>query len=104
MKATMKISEVQIVPVKPSDGLVAFGSIVIDESIYLGSIGIHVRPDGSYRITYPSKRIGNRELSVYHPINKNAGLLIEKIITEKCEEILEGSNDDRYNKANSQNE
>ena len=37
----MQISEVQISIVKPSNGLIAFASIVIDESIYLGSIAIH---------------------------------------------------------------
>lgn len=100
----MKISEVQIAPIKPFNGLVAFASIVFDESIYLGSIGIHVRPNGKYRITYPSKKIGNRELSVYHPINRSSGQLIEKLVIEKCEEVLEGSDDGRYNKDYSQDE
>ena len=100
----MKISEVQVVPIKPSDGLVAFASVVLDESVYLGSIGVHVRPNGTYRITYPAKKIGSRELSVYHPINRDAGQLIEKLVIEKCEEILEGSDDGRYDKDYSQNE
>lgn len=46
----MLISEVNIVPVKPNNGLVAFASVVLDESLYLGSIGVHSRLDGSYRI------------------------------------------------------
>lgn len=100
----MRISEINITPIKPANGLVAFASVVVDESIYLGSMGIHVRPDGTYRITYPSKKIGSRELSIYHPINRDAGQLIEKLVIEKCEEILEGSDDGRYDKDYSQNE
>jgi stage V sporulation protein G len=48
----MTISEVNITPVKPIDGLVAFASCVIDSQLYVGSIGVHKLLDGSgYRIT-----------------------------------------------------
>ena len=95
----MKISEVNIVPIKPSNGLVAFASVVVDESLYLGSLGVHSRPDGTLRITYPTKRLGSKELSLYHPINRDAGQMIERAVIAKCQELFEGSDeDDRHHK------
>ncbi|MGP8321200.1 MAG: hypothetical protein ACT6FE_02585 [Methanosarcinaceae archaeon] len=37
----MKITEIQIVPIKANNGLVAFASVVLNNQLYLGSIGIH---------------------------------------------------------------
>jgi DNA-binding cell septation regulator SpoVG len=95
------VSEVNIFPIKPCDGLVAFASVVLDGKLFLGSIGVHKRLDGhGYRLTYPTKKIGTRELDVYHPINRATGRAIEEAITEKCSELFERSNeDDRYNTA-----
>lgn len=95
----MKVSEVNVVPIKPSDGLVAFASVVVDSSLYLGSIGVHSRPNGTYRITYPTKRLGSKELSLYHPINRDIGQQIEQAVIAKCQQLFEGSDeDDRHNK------
>lgn len=96
----MKISEVKISPVKPKDGLVAFASLVVDDNIYLGSIAVYTRLDGSYRILYPTKRIGTSYLNVFHPINASCGKQIEEVIVEKCNELFERSNDDRHGKNN----
>ncbi|MCR4752858.1 MAG: SpoVG family protein [Candidatus Saccharibacteria bacterium] len=94
----MKISEVKICPVKPQDGLVAFASVVIDDNIYLGSIAVYTRLDGSYRILYPTKRIGTKYLNVFHPINSECGKQLENLIIKKCNELFERSNDDRHGK------
>lgn len=37
----MIISEVNIILIKPKDGLIGFASLVINDALYLGSIGIH---------------------------------------------------------------
>ena len=85
----MKISEINIVPIKPKDGLIAFASLVLDNSVYLGSLGIFSRLDGTgYRITYPTKKIGNKDLNIYHPITKEFGQQIEAAILKKAEEIF----------------
>lgn len=85
----MKITEVQLTPIKPKDGLVAFASVVIDNNVYLGSIGVHARIDGhGYRITYPKKLVSNKQIDIYHPINKTAGQIIEQAITAKAEQLL----------------
>ena len=85
----MKITEIQIIPIKAKDGLVAFASVVLENSLYLGSIGVYTRLNGSmYRITYPTKKIGNRNINIYHPINKETSKAIEEAIVSKAEEIL----------------
>ncbi|KKR18346.1 MAG: hypothetical protein UU65_C0002G0219 [candidate division CPR2 bacterium GW2011_GWC1_41_48] len=85
----MKITEIQIIPIKANNGLVAFGSVVINDSLYLASIGIHKKRDGSgYRITYPTKKIGNKDMNIFHPINKETSKLIEDAIISKAKEIL----------------
>lgn len=99
-----KVTEVQVLPIKPVNGLVAFASVVINDSIYLCSIGVYVRPEGSYRITYPTKKVGIRELQVFHPINRLTGQLIEKAIIEKCNEVFKGIDDDRHSETDYQDE
>jgi DNA-binding cell septation regulator SpoVG len=97
----MTVSEINITPVKPADGLIAFASCVIDEQLYIGSIGIHRLLDGTdYRITYPTKKIGSRQLNYFHPVTKEAGKLIEQAIVAKCTELFERSDKQhgRYSK------
>lgn len=85
----MTITEIQITPIKPKDGLVAFASIVLENSVYLGFIGVYTRLNGEgYRITYPTKKIGEKSLNIYHPINKDTGRAIEEAIILKAKEIL----------------
>lgn len=101
----MLVSEVQITPVKPRDGLVAFASCVVDNYLYLGSLGVHKRLDGSgYRITYPAKRIGSQQLHYFHPIRKALSDEIEQAVTRQCVQIFEKSDeqDDRHDKATHQ--
>ena len=85
----MKITEIQIVPIKPNNGLIAFASVVVGNGLYLGSIGVHTRLDGSeYRITYPTKKIGEKSLNIYHPINKETSKAIEEAVILKAKKIF----------------
>ncbi len=92
------ISEVNVTPIKPAGGLVAFASVVIDSKLYLSSIAVYQRLDGGYRVTYPTRKVGDRQLNVYHPVNKELGLQIEHAITAKCNGLFKESNErhDRY--------
>jgi len=94
-----KISEIQIVPVKPKDGLVAFASFVLDGNIYLGSIGIMAKLNGGFRLVYPTKKIGNRNINLFHPINKEFGQFIEIEVLKHFEKVMKAY--DRYNSFNS---
>lgn len=81
----MKITEIQIDLIKPQDGLIGFASLVIDQNLYLGSIGIHKKIDGSgYRLTYPSKG----KYTIFHPINRETGQAVENAIFEKLKDVM----------------
>ena len=96
----MEVDEVNVTPVKPSNGLVAFASCVIDKKLFIGSLGVHKRLDGDgYRITFPTKVIGQKQLNYFYPITKAAGLAIERAIVARCNELFERSDeDDRHSK------
>lgn len=102
----MKVSEVNVVPIRPKDGLVAFASCVIDDSLYLGSIAVHTRPSGEYRLVFPTKTIGDARVNVFNPINKSAGVVITEAVTKKCDEVFgkcdEEMNDDGHRDTNLQ--
>lgn len=82
------ITEVQITPIKPKDGLIGFASIVFDNALYLSSIGIHLKLNGGFRLTYPSKIVGNRNVHTYHPINKQLSEKIEAVIFLKFKDVM----------------
>ena len=82
-----KISEIHVAPIKPTNGLVGFASVVFDESFYLGDIGIYTRPGGGYRLTFPTRKRGEKSLNIFHPINRAVAHSIEKAISEKFEQI-----------------
>lgn len=51
-----QVSEIEIVPVKPANGLVGFASCVLDNKLFLGSIAIYTRlSTEGYRCVYPTK-------------------------------------------------
>lgn len=93
----MRVNEVNITPVKPANGLIGIASVVIDGNLYLNSIAIYTKLDGSYRLLYPTKLVGNNQLGLFYPINRKASKVIEAAVFKKCNEIFEGrSNDDRH--------
>ena len=89
---TKIVSEVQIVPIRPKDGLVAFASFVLFEAVYCGSIGIMTRPKGEHRLAFPTKKIGCRDLGIIYPISKQVGLAISEAVISKFEEVTKEEN------------
>lgn len=81
------ITEIQILPIKPKDGIVAFASIVFENAFYLTSIAIITRPQGGYRLSYPTRKLAGTNLRVFYPINKEVAALIEQAVIEKFESI-----------------
>lgn len=89
----MTISEINIQLVKPANGLIAFASVVLDGKIYLGSIGVHQRLNTTgYRLTYPTKKTSNRDFHIFHPIERELGLEIERAILAKITKLLDKKN------------
>jgi stage V sporulation protein G len=96
----MTITEVQITPVKPQDGLVAFASFVLGNGLYCGSVGIMTRPNGGFRLLYPTKQVAGRQLDVFHPISSSLGKSIEDVVIAKYEEVMNHGRN-RHNNFNS---
>lgn len=85
------ISEIQIIPVKPKDGLVAFASCVINNALYIGNIAIYTSPTNpeGYRLVYPLKVLPNgKEINCVHPITKEAGEAITKSLIGKYKDLI----------------
>lgn len=90
----MKISEVNIIFIRPKDGLIGFASVVVDDALYLGSIGIHQKLNGGFRLTYPTKNSGMHQGNIFYPINGMTGKLIEGAIFKKLNDVMNKVNVD----------
>lgn len=88
------VSEIQIIPIKPQNGLIAFCSFVIFESIYCSSVAIFTRPAGGYRLVYPTKKYAGKDMNIFHPIGKVAGTLIEQEVMKQLKNVI---HHDRHN-------
>ena len=87
----LRISEIQIIPLKPKEGLVAFTSCVVNKALYIGNIAIYTSPSTQegFRLVYPVKTLPNgKEINCVHPINKEAGEAILKEIIRKFREVI----------------
>ncbi|HRN69732.1 MAG TPA: hypothetical protein PLS49_00980 [Candidatus Woesebacteria bacterium] len=82
------VNEIQIIPVKPKDGLIAFCSFVLFDSLYCSSVGVFTRPSGGYRLVYPTKRVGSRDIDIYYPVTREIGLVIEEEVTKVIQDLM----------------
>ena len=87
------ISEIQIIPIKPQNGLVAFASCVINNQFYIGNIAIHTRLDGlGYRLVFPLKVLPNgKPIQCFHPICRKASDQIQTPIISKLQELIKNT-------------
>ena len=86
----MRITKIEILPIHPKNGLMAFASIELDNLLYIGSIGVHKKLDGTgYRITYSTKKVGDQNITICHPINIKLSKEIEQAISKKTMDYLE---------------
>jgi len=89
MRDEVTISEIQVIPVKPKDGLIGFASFVLDERYYVGSVAIYTRLTMSgFRLVYPTKKVAEKNIAIFYPINAVVGKRIEEEVSIKVDEIL----------------
>lgn len=84
------LSEIQILPVKPQNGLVAFASFVLNGQFYIGNVAIYTTIDGcDYRLVYPDKNLPNgKKINLFHPISREAGESIKEVVINKYKEFI----------------
>ena len=98
-KVTTRVTEIQIIPIKPHNGLIAFASFVLDDKIYLSSVGIHSKLNQEgYRLTYPTKKVSDNQIQLFHPINKETSQIIEREVINQFKKVMQSN--DRYNSFN----
>ena len=88
----ISVSEIQIVPVKALNGLVAFASAVINNQFYLGNIAIYSAPSSKdgFRLVFPNKKLASgRVVDCFHPISKAAGEIVTEAIVCCYKELME---------------
>ena len=82
------IAEIQIIPVKPQNGLVAFASFVLNNQFYVGNIAIYTSPSSrnGFRLLFSDKKsTSGKSIKLFHPITEEAG---EKVTSEIVKEYV----------------
>lgn len=91
MSNKIVISEIEIIPIKPNNGLVGFASCSIFESFHVGSIGIYTAPRSAsgFRLVYPTKVLkSGQQVPCFHPYTKEAEEEMTRAIASKYIEIM----------------
>ena len=91
MMDSIRISDIQIIPVQPRDGLVAFVSFILNDSIYIGDVAVHTCLSNSegYRLVYPQRVLFNgKKINCVHPINRKTGEAIQKAVVAKYKNLM----------------
>jgi DNA-binding cell septation regulator SpoVG len=88
----LTISEVEILPVRPQGGLVAFASFVLNRQFYVGNVAIRTRPTGGYRLVFPDKTLPNgKVIQCFHPITRDATDALERAVIGRFEALTAGA-------------
>lgn len=88
----LRISEVNIIPIKPNKGHLAFCSFVVNNALYIRDVAIYscLNSKYGYRLVYPARKMpdgGN--VNILHPISKEADEAILKEVVKEFEKVID---------------
>lgn len=86
------ISEIQIIPIKPQNGLVAFASAVLNQQFYIGNIALYTSPSTKlgFRLVFPNKKLASGQIvDCFHPISNEAEEQVSSAIIRKYVELMD---------------
>jgi DNA-binding cell septation regulator SpoVG len=85
------ITNVEIIPIIPKQGHIAFANVILEDKVALNGIGIHTcLSKGGFRLVYPDKILPNgKRIHLFYPIAKAISREIEGTIISQYEELLE---------------
>jgi len=84
----MQISKIKIKKLIPVKGHIGFVSCVIDNWLFLGNIAIFSRLNSDQiRLVFPEKKIGEKKISIFYPLTKEAYFELEKIVQENLKNL-----------------
>lgn len=80
-----RISQIEIFPIRPKNGLIGFASFTIDGAFAVAGVGIHTRPNGEgIRLVYPVKTLSNgAEITLFHPICRGVGEAVDQAVGQQ---------------------
>lgn len=86
-KEVIKVSKIEIVPIPPKNGLVAFASFLINDCFFIGNVAIYSSPScpNGFRLVFPTKA----GVSCFHPVNRAVGMKIQNQVISRYLEIIE---------------
>jgi stage V sporulation protein G len=85
----MEITKINIRPIRPNEGLVAFATIELDHCLELTGIGVYTNlRAGGYRITYPTKKLNDSDIYFFRPVSDSMSKKIAEAIEKECEKIF----------------
>ena len=84
------ITKVEIIPIIPKQGHIAFANVVFEDKLALNGIGIHTcLSRQGYRLVYPNKQLPNGKIvQLYYPLNKETAKEIQDTVISQYEELL----------------
>jgi len=84
------LSDIEIIPIRPQQGLLAFCTFVLNGDFFVGDVSIYSRLSGSgYRLVYPAKTLPNgAKINTFHPINKEAAQAIDEQVIGAFKELM----------------
>jgi DNA-binding cell septation regulator SpoVG len=87
-----EISDIEIAPVPPKNGLVAFASFHLNSQFYVGNIAVFTSPSspGGFRLVYPTKM----GASCFRPLSRQVGDAIQGKVIARYQELLKELLDD----------
>lgn len=87
----IKLTEIEIVPVRPNKGLVAFASFILSDSFFVGDVAIYTRIDQpGYRLVYPVRYlVTGLRVHCFKPIHKLVADEIESQVNKRYEKLIE---------------
>jgi hypothetical protein len=85
----MKVSSIKIKPITPIKGHVAFASCIIDGWLFLNNVAIFTRLSDptKIRLVFPEKKVGDKKISLFHPLSSSAYFDLEQAIDQKFKEL-----------------
>ena len=84
----MEITKVQIRKINPKEGLVGFASFIIEDSLYMGNIGIFSRLNkDTFRLIFPEKKVNDKKIPIFYPLTTEFYYTLEDLVNQKIKEI-----------------
>jgi len=87
----ISVNEIEIIPIRPQGGLVGFASFVLNNSLYVGGVGIHSSPScpGESRLLFPTKTLRNgQHIRLVYPIEHSIGETIRQAVIAQYSELM----------------